>query len=383
MPTNPPHQAAPAPAPEPPAERPAVVPDPGPVAPGRPHLPPGFRPVPRSTLTPPYGTQAPAAPEPFTAPEPEVLPYAEEPLYTAPAEGLPYTTPTAPAPVPGPSSAPLPPAPLPPAPLPPAPHSAPLTRSRPAGARRPGRTAAAAACLVLGLGLIGGAATGSLLIGDSAAGTSGDSAYTDARALWHSVPVDRLFPRTLQGDGAGPGGADRTWTRIGVAPDSVCEGALDPLLVETLQPVGCLSLLRATYTDATTTSVTTVGMVFTEADSESMAALGTRFTEQGLDERTDLMPRALPAKGTVAADFGDKQRASWTVKVLTKAPVVVFAVSGFADGRAVSDPQPAAEAMAKGSTTPAAQAGLGNEAKGVADAVERALRAASRKDNGA
>jgi hypothetical protein len=213
-------------------------------------------------------------------------------------------------------------------------------------------------------------------VGDADAGSSSRTAYSEARTLWHSAPVDTLFPRTLRGDGAGPGRADRVWSRVAVAPDGPCTGALDPLLVKALQPVGCARVLRATYTDATSTSVTTVGMVFTEADAPAMAGLHARFGDEDLDERTDLMPRTLPAPGTVAARFGDEQRASWRVRVLTEAPVVVYAVSGFADGRTVPDPQPAAEAMAAGRTTAAAQAGLGHEAKGIADRIERGLRVA-------
>lgn len=248
------------------------------------------------------------------------------------------------------------------------------TRLRPVRARQPVRTAAAAVCAVLGLGLIAGAVTGSWLTGDSAAGPGDAGAYAVGRSAWHSVPVDTLFPRTLKGDGAGPGATDRSWTRIAVANDSGCAAGLDPLLLRTLRPVGCERLVRATYTDATRSSVTTVGMVFTEADTEAMSTLRTRFTTQNLTGRSDLMPRAYPVEGTVAADFGDQQRASWTVHVLSELPVVVFSVSGFADGRTVLEPQPAAEAMAAGATTAPAQAGLGHEAKGVADRVERTLR---------
>ncbi|MFF5898657.1 hypothetical protein ACFY8O_22410 [Streptomyces argenteolus] len=248
------------------------------------------------------------------------------------------------------------------------------TRLRPVPAGRPFRTAAAAVCAVLGLGLIGGAVTGSWLTGDSAAEPGQDSAYTVSRSVWHSVPVGTLFPRTLKGEGAGPGATDRMWTRVAVAGDSDCAAGLDPLLLKALRPVGCERLLRATYTDATRSSVTTVGMVFTEANAEGMDALSGRFTAQKLAVRSDLMPRAYPARDTVAAHFTDATRASWTVHVLTEVPVVVFAVSGFADGRAVAEPQPAAEAMAAGATTAVAQAGLGHEAKGVADRVERALR---------
>ncbi|MET8473915.1 hypothetical protein ABZY90_31385 [Streptomyces sp. NPDC006422] len=247
------------------------------------------------------------------------------------------------------------------------------TLLRPIGARLKPRTAAIAACLILGLGLIGGATTGTLLTGDDGP-PSVQTAYREAGQLWHGVPVDRLFPRTLKGEGAGPGRADRTWTRIAVAPDGTCAKAFDPLLHKALRSAGCLRLLRATYTDASQSNVTTVGLMFTKADAEATQALRSRFMEQGLDRRDDLMPRPYAAKGTAAEKFGDRQRASWTINILTDAPVVVYAVSGFADGRAVSEPEPAAEAMKSGATSAPAQAGLGHDAQGVADRIERDLR---------
>ncbi|MGW1158344.1 hypothetical protein ACWD5Q_08755 [Streptomyces sp. NPDC002513] len=246
-------------------------------------------------------------------------------------------------------------------------------RPRLLGALAGHRSAGAAICLVLGLGLIGGAVTGGWLIGDGP-GEGARGAFAVTGSLWHDVPVDRLFPPTVHGPGAGPGGADRTWTRVAVAPDGGCADAFDPLLRKALAPVGCLRLLRATYTDATRSQVTTVGLLFTRADSAAMAALAGRFKKEGLDRRTDLMPRPYGAAGTVAAGFGDDQRASWTISVRTDLPVVVYAVSGFADGRTVTEPQPAAAAMKTGATTAPAQAGLGYEATGLADRIAAALR---------
>ncbi|MFC6065726.1 hypothetical protein [Streptomyces ochraceiscleroticus] len=236
------------------------------------------------------------------------------------------------------------------------------------------RTAAAAACLVLGLGLIGGAAAGSWLAGGPSGDQAAAAAFTDARALWHSVPVRTLFPQTLHGTAAGPGGADRTWHRIAVAPDGGCAKAFDPLLAKALAPAGCKRLLRADYVDATHSSVITVGVVTTRTDLTGMRALNKRFTTERLAARRDLMPRPYTAPGTPAADFGPDQRASWSVQVLSDAPFVVYAVSGFADGRAVPDPRPADEATRTGATSAPAQAGLGHDAAGVADGIERAFR---------
>ncbi|CAL9584874.1 hypothetical protein [Streptomyces sp. enrichment culture] len=297
------------------------------------------------------------------------------------APGHPHAGPGAPYGFPDPArswSAPTPPGSTPPAERPVVSFGRPQGHDGPARPRLLGRrprphVVAAAVCLVLGVGLIGGAATGSWLTDDST-DTARDGGFSSAASLWHSVPVDELFPPTLDGKGAGPGDADRTWTRIAVAPDSGCKGAFDPLLTEVLRPVGCERLLRATYTDATQSHVTTVGLLFTEADPAGMTSLAARFDKEDLGRRTDLMPLPYAAKGTAAEDFGARQRAAWAVSVLTDAPVVVYAVSGWADGRTVAEPQSAEEAMESGATGAVAQAGLGNEAKGLADRVERGLR---------
>ncbi|MGP3980338.1 hypothetical protein [Streptomyces sp. KR80] len=239
------------------------------------------------------------------------------------------------------------------------------------------RLAAVVACLVLGVGLLGGAAAGSWLTGETDDEPGAGAAFRAAGELWHSVPVDRLFPRRLRGADAGPGGADRVWTRIAVAPDSGCKGAFDPLLARVLSPTGCKRLLRATYVDATTSSVTTVGLVVTKADADGMRTLRQRFAKENLDRRSDLMPRPYAAKGTAAEGFGDPQRATWTVRVLTDAPAVVYAVTGFADGRAVDAPAPAEEAAAAGATSTPGQAGLGHDARGVVDRIERGFRKAA------
>ncbi|MGA5316000.1 hypothetical protein ACPCTK_18070 [Streptomyces pseudogriseolus] len=249
----------------------------------------------------------------------------------------------------------------------------PDTHSRLFARRTRAQVVAAALCLVLGTGLIGGAVTGAWLA-DGPEGPGTRHAFAVAGDLWHEVPVDQLFPPTVQGRGAGPGEADRVWTRIAVAPDSGCKGAFDALLGRALAPVGCERLLRATYTDATQSHVTTVGLLFTEADAAGMEALARRFDRERLDRRSDLMPLPYGAKGTASEGFGPGQRASWAISVLTDAPVVVYAVSGWADGRAVDEPQPAEDAMRSGATTAPAQAGLGHEARGLADRFERALR---------
>ncbi|WP_266789538.1 hypothetical protein [Streptomyces sp. NBC_01565] len=224
----------------------------------------------------------------------------------------------------------------------------------------PRRLVAAVLCGVLGAGLVGGAGVSAWekrRDGERAVGA--EVAYRKAGSLWRGSPVDRLFPPVLDGAAAGPGGSDRTWTRIALAPDAECAAALAPewqgLLAET--GAGCTRVLRATYTDATRSSLIAVGLVFAPADATTMAGLRGHLT-------------APPAYG-----FTDAQRAAWTATVLPEAPVVVYAVSAFADGRTLDTPLPAADAVKKGATSAVARAGLGHEAQAVADRMEHGVRA--------
>ncbi|MGW9077888.1 hypothetical protein [Streptomyces kronopolitis] len=358
-------------------------------APGAPSVPPRPTAPPSAAgdPPPPRPDRAPGVPAPAAPPRPDAfrdtaafhLAHSQDlwsgrgapPATGEPAPATPRTAPGAPARPPRPPwSAPLPPQAVAPVPGGPA--------HRPAAGRPGARTLAAAACLVLGVGLIGGAAAGSWLT-DEAAGATPDAAATFARGrdVWHSTPVDTLFPRTVDGFGAGPGGADRTWSRIAVAPDDGCAGAYDPKLAEALARAGCVRLLRATYVDATRSSVITVGAQITKADQPGMAALNTRFSTGNLGARTDLMPLPYTARDTPARDFGRAQRVSWTVRVLTDIPVVVYAVSGFADGRPFDRPQPAEASTRPGATTAPAESGLGHDAKGLADRIGTDFRKAA------
>ncbi|WP_375065822.1 hypothetical protein [Streptomyces carpaticus] len=241
----------------------------------------------------------------------------------------------------------------------------------------PLRIVAVVIALVLGAGLLGGAAAGAWLTGDSA-DSAARAAFDDSRALWRDLPVDELFPPELHSEGAGPGGAERRWLRVAVAPDTECATALgEELAGALLSGTGCERAVRASYVDDTVTSVTTVGMVFTDADPAATEALAERFATGGLGLRADLMPATYPGPGTAAETFGAAQRATWTVRVLTDAPVIVYAVTGFADGRTADAPQAATEAVAEGQDTVVALAGLGHEAMGVADQIERNIRQAA------
>jgi hypothetical protein len=234
--------------------------------------------------------------------------------------------------------------------------------------------------MVVGLGLVGGAIAGAVIThaphAPAPVADGSPQAFAQARDVWRDTAVDKLFPPSVNGKGGGPGGADRSWTRIGVAAPSGCTGAFDPLLQQVMAPAGCVRLLRATYVDSTSTTVTTVGLVVGSGQASAMSALNKRWADQHLGERTDLLPKPVAFPGTAAAHFGDRQRGSWDVQVSADLPFVVYAVSGFADGRTISQPQPADKADAQGATTAPAQAGLGFDTTGLASAVDDHLRTA-------
>ncbi|WP_406181541.1 hypothetical protein [Streptomyces sp. NBC_01006] len=225
------------------------------------------------------------------------------------------------------------------------------------GRRGAGRGVAVVVCAVLGVALLGGAGvSGWVEQRDAHRPLAAGAAYRKAGSLWRAAPVDTLFPPVLDGADAGPGGADRTWTRVALAPDSDCAPALAADWQAALAATGCTRVLRATYTDSTRSSLVTVGMVFTPADAAGMETLRGRLP-------------APPGYG-----FADSQRAAWTAAVVPQAPVVVYTVSAFTDGRTPGAPRPAEDLMRKDATGAAAQAGLGHEAEAVADRMERTVR---------
>lgn len=239
----------------------------------------------------------------------------------------------------------------------PPPEPGPAPPPLPAPPRRgTGRVAAAVLCALLGSGLVAGAAADTWLEHRAAQRPlSAEAVHRKAGSLWRSAPVDTLFPPVLPGPGAGPGGSDRVWTRIAVAPDADCPSALAADWQGLLAETGCTRVLRATYTDATRSFLITAGMVFTPAGAPAMTALTGRFT-------------APPGYG-----FADSQRAAWTASVIDGAPVVLYTVSAFADGRPLDAPAPAEDVMEKDATGAVAQAGLGHEAKAVADRLRNGV----------
>jgi hypothetical protein len=145
----------------------------------------------------------------------------------------------------------------------------------------------------------------------------------DVALRWRTWPAVQIFPEEVEYIGLGRSG--RIARRVGIAPESSCRGGLDAPVAGVLDGYGCRTLLRATYVDQSATYAITVGVAVLR-DEESRVAAATKLP---VDDRVGVRPVAFP--GTVTETFGAEQRqgASW----VGAGPYIVFATSGYADGR--------------------------------------------------
>jgi len=204
----------------------------------------------------------------------------------------------------------------------------------------PRRLAAVVVLGALGLVLVGAGQVGLARVGGTSVGplreavTSPEAQrFVFDRRAWGAMTIDDLFPPLYHSTTAAPLlGAERDFTRIGVAPAAGCRAALDPALVRLLSTHPCGPVLRAGYTDATRTLVVTVGIAVLgtgPADEHDISA-----ATEGHHDDLGAHPLAFP--GTAAAGFGDPQRVAFRVVASPSAPFLSFAVVGFSDGRPAS-----------------------------------------------
>ncbi|NRQ37190.1 hypothetical protein HII36_35940 [Nonomuraea sp. NN258] len=140
---------------------------------------------------------------------------------------------------------------------------------------------------------------------------------------WQAWPATGVFPEEVKYFGLDR--AQQYARRVGIAPESDCRAAVDAAVAGILESHGCVSMLRATYTDQTATFVITVGVAVLK-DEESRVSATEQLTQ---DDRVGVLPVAFP--GTVTERFGSdqRQRTGW----VGAGPYVVFSTAGYADGR--------------------------------------------------
>ncbi|KAB8183322.1 hypothetical protein FH608_049260 [Nonomuraea phyllanthi] len=140
---------------------------------------------------------------------------------------------------------------------------------------------------------------------------------------WQAWPSTGVFPEEVKYLGLDR--AQQYARRIGIAPETECAKGVDAAVAGVLQSHGCVSMLRATYTDQTASFVITVGVAVLK-DEESRVSATEELTQ---DDRVGVLPVAFP--GTVTERFGpqQRQRTGW----VGAGPYIVFSTAGYADGR--------------------------------------------------
>lgn len=157
---------------------------------------------------------------------------------------------------------------------------------------------------------------------------------------WRVTPRTEIFPLLiryrLSGGQLGSGALTLTARRLEIAQQASCAGAAGPGvgLLRMLDRSGCEALLRATYADASSSLVLTVGVAVLRNGSGATTTArylthGTSGERGGIAVQPILSP--VPVSGTPASEFGTRQRQlSW---VVSAGPYLVVATVGYADGR--------------------------------------------------
>ena len=141
--------------------------------------------------------------------------------------------------------------------------------------------------------------------------------------LWQRLPAGKIFPASV--GYVNSLGAETTATLVGIAPQAPCAAAVDARAAAVLA-AGCLTVLRATYTDASRTALATVGIaVMRSADGADTVLRALAAGGHG-----GLLPVSFP--GTVASLFTGKARETTTAQAVA-GPYLFLYAAGYADGR--------------------------------------------------
>jgi hypothetical protein len=180
--------------------------------------------------------------------------------------------------------------------------------------------------LITGLGAAGGGAAGLVAV----AGRHPTQAQISAAGqrefavLWQRLPAGKIFPASVGYENSL--GAATTATLVGIAPQAPCAAAVDARAAAVLAAAGCLTVLRATYTDASRTALATVGIAVMRSANGADTVLRTLAA----GGHGGLLPVSFP--GTVASLFTSKARETASAQS-TAGPYLFLYAAGYADGR--------------------------------------------------
>lgn len=205
------------------------------------------------------------------------------------------------------------------------------TTSPPAGPRSGHRrrkgTSLVSVIAVIVLGLAGVAGGGAALVLNlTKKATKADIAAALAHEIatrWQRLPAGKIFPDGVRYQSAQ--GGSSTATRVGIAPAVHCQSAVEPVLARHLGDLGCVTMLRATYLDASGTLAATVGIAVMPSAANASQA------DQSL---TPMEPSAglhvLPFAGTMASTLSDAERGNAGADA--SGPYIFIYTAGYTDG---------------------------------------------------
>jgi hypothetical protein len=219
----------------------------------------------------------------------------------------------------------------------PAGYQTPPPGSRPRR-RRPGTTAIASIALVLGLiGLavsLFGVIT-QILPRQFTAGQQREIVNWEFGRNWRTLRAGAIFPASvsytppavLDNNGSAPPLSAR---RVGVARQASCRAATDAAAATVLVRNGCSAVLRATYTDGTSSYVVTVGVAVLPSTAQADRAVRELG---GVHDAGGIVPgvHAVPFKNTPSAWFTDARR-QLSGSIWAGTYVALYTV-GYADSR--------------------------------------------------
>jgi len=151
---------------------------------------------------------------------------------------------------------------------------------------------------------------------------------------WHTLPEGAIFPAAvsyqLPGQALGSSsGLALTARRLGIAPPAACAGGTDAVAAAILAAHGCTTILRATYADATTSMLVTIGVAVLPSSIAATEAGNQLYSAEPQDPHGAVSPAPVP--GTLAAGFASGQRQlAWETHA---GSYVILATAGYADGR--------------------------------------------------
>jgi hypothetical protein len=185
-------------------------------------------------------------------------------------------------------------------------------------------------CLLVGLCAAGGSAVGFLATADRHPSQAQLTAagQRELAVLWQRLSAGQIFPASVRY--VTTLGSQTKATLVGIAPQAPCDSAVDAKAAAVLNAAGCVTVLRATYADASQTALATIGIVVLRSPAGPgmpLYALGAGGGDGGL------VPVSFP--GTVANAFTEDARETYGAQTGSGPYVFLYAV-GYSDGRSTT-----------------------------------------------